>query len=106
MARIPENRILTQNNYGDSFKDIVESFNLDLTSNYGAIRTTRMKLSDDETSLKLEKLTNVAAGFAFYNGVYWAIGAGYVFEGGSSIYDDFDWESNSNAPQGDLNSAY
>jgi len=106
MERIPENRILTQNNYGDSYKDTVESFNLDLTGNYGAIRTTRMKLSDDETSLKLEKLTNVAAGFAYYNSKYWAIGAGYVFEGGSALSDDFDWESNSNAPQDELSSAY
>lgn len=102
--RLPENRILTQNNYGDSFKDIVESYNLDTSSNYGAIRTTRTKLvtdQDDEADLD-----NTPAGFAFYNGAYWAIAGGHAFEGGSAPSDAFTVETNSNAPQGDLDSAY
>jgi len=86
MKRIPENRILAQSGYSDSYKDIVESFNLDLSSNYGATRATRTKLLTDDTDVP--ELTLPIA-FTFYDSRYWALANSYIFEGGSSPSDPF-----------------
>ena len=43
MITIPKNTILKSKGLGDTIGDIIESFNLDLSENYGAIRTTRTK---------------------------------------------------------------
>lgn len=40
---IPKNTILQSKGLGDTIGDIVESFNLDLSSNYGAIRVNKLK---------------------------------------------------------------
>ena len=104
MKRIPETRILTQNNYGDSYKDTVESFNLDLSTNYGAIRTTRTKLVTDEDDQ--EDMNAAPVGFIHYNDTYWAIAGSNVFQGGSAMSDAFTVVTSGGAPDGPLNSAY
>ena len=46
---IPKNTILRQSNRSDRLGDIVESYNIDLSSNQGSVRTTKCKLVFDET---------------------------------------------------------
>lgn len=86
MTNIPKNRIIKQNNYGDIGGDIVESFNLDLTSNYGAARVTRTKKvidSDDVSDIRLP------VAFAFYNDVFWFASNDFVYKGGASPSNQF-----------------
>ena len=100
---IPQNKIiLKQNGYGKSLGDISSSFNLDLTSNYGAIRTTGMKLV---TSNATQTDLDVPVSFQFYNGSYYALCDDFVFRGGDVMSDAFQKDTRTNAPDGEPNDA-
>jgi hypothetical protein len=103
MKRIPESRIPKQNNYGDSFGDFIESYNLDLTSNFGAIRTTRTKLVTSATTVP--EIARVV-GFAFYNNDYFALTENVVLKADSFPSDSFVVDESANAPSGELSEIY
>lgn len=82
---IPENRIIQSKGLGDTIGDIVESFNLDLTSNYGAIRLNGVKQSS-----VLDGVLNNPVGFALFNNSYYFICDDYLFKGGTNPSQDFE----------------
>lgn len=97
--QIPQNKFLKQSNYGTTLGDTIESFNLDLNSNYGAIRGTRMKkIIDSTTSADIE----IPVAFAFYNFKYRFITDDFLYNGGANISDTFTKDASSGAPNGEL----
>jgi hypothetical protein len=95
--QIPKNRILKQNNYGDTSLDIVESFNLDLSSNLGAIKLTPhlRGRSVGDTGLK------TVVSIDFYRDRYWALTDDVVFYSGvnpSAPSNGFTLDNTVNAP--------
>lgn len=103
MKRIPEATIPKQNNYGDSYGDFIESFNVDLTSNYGAIRTTRTKLVTSGATVP-EMLRVV--GFAFYNNNYYAVTEDVVLKADAYPSDSFAVDDSAGAPNGETQQLY
>ena len=88
-----ETRILKQSNRSDSLGSIVESFNLDLTSNLGSIRTTRSKIvkkSDDKTQIgDFGRLTQGVCGIEDNNGAIQILSGQQVWNGGNSPFDSY-----------------
>lgn len=103
MKRIPAGTIPKQNNYGDSYGDFIESFNIDLTANYGAFRTTRTKLVT--SSLTVPQIDRVV-GFAFYNGSYYGVTEDVVLKADTYPSDSFAVDTSSNAPSVQLKALY
>jgi len=77
---IPQNTILKPSGLGDILGDFVESFNLDLSSNYGVIKTTRMKeiISSDDDSF-----VENAVCMAYYQNYYYFGTDDYVYRSDS-----------------------
>lgn len=71
MIRIPQKTVWRQDNKNDLFGDIWSSFNLDLTSKPGNLKTTRMLnvVSQEGTN---ETTIGLSVGFRYYNSQYWA----------------------------------
>ena len=95
--QIPKNRILKQNNYGDTSLDIVESFGLDLVSNIGAVRVSPHFKA---TGIGTSGLETVVA-FEYYRDRYWALTEDVVFRGStnpSAPSGGFTLDNTSNAP--------
>lgn len=103
MKRIPASTIPKQNNYGDSYGDFIESFNIDLTSNYGAFRATRTKLV---TSASTVPEIDRVIGFAFYNEDYYAVTENVMLKANSYPSDSFAVDNSANAPSGELSVLY
>ena len=94
MIEIPKNRILKPSGVSDLIGDVVETFNLDLSSNYGAIRTTRTKLVVSSATEKASALqsANQAAfpATGSSSAVYLALDTGNYFQWNGSSYEPFD----------------
>lgn len=91
MIPIPsrDTRLLKQTNRSDLLGSLWSSFNLDLSSNYGKVRTTRTKLvtsSDDEANLE------IIVAFEYFGDKYYALTDGGVYQGGADPSDAFDLE--------------
>jgi len=102
-AIIPKNTILQQNGNSDMLGDIIESFNIDLTSNYGSIKTTGMKEvinSSDSTDI------GVPVAFAFFNNNYYFVTDDYVYKGGANLDDTFTKETTGGAPTNEMSEAF
>ena len=96
--QFPKNVIMQQKGLGDTIGDIVESFNIDLNSNYGSLKTTRMKNvtnSADESDLE------TAVGFAYYNSNYYLVTDDFVYKGGGDPSTAFTKVTDMNAPNGE-----
>lgn len=89
MITIPKNTILKSKGLGDTIGDIIESFNLDLSENYGAIRTTRTKKVTVSDGV-LDK----PVGFCVFGGNYYFVCNDYVYKGGSCPSDSFSYVLN------------
>lgn len=86
MRQIPQQGVLRQNNYGDIGGDIVESFNLDLIDNIGAIRATRMK---EVTNSTTESELALPVWIGFYNDEYVLVTSSFLYRGGANPSDPF-----------------
>ena len=92
MRKFPQNKIWRQNNLSDLYGDIWSSFNLDLTSELGKLKTTRtlaVARSVDDGSANYVLNLGLATAFRYYNGVYYACtgndaGTGTISKGGAS----------------------
>jgi len=85
---IPNNKILQSKGLGDTLGDIVSSFNLDLSSNYGAVKTNRMKKVLSTTNLTE---LNIPLAFAKLADIYYLISSDSIFKGGNAPSDTFAW---------------
>lgn len=85
MKTIPNNKIIQSKGLGDTIGDIVSSFNLDLSSNYGAIRATRMK----KVTVTPNSLLQKPIAFANFQSVYWALADNELWKGGDTPSDAF-----------------
>jgi len=95
MTRIPRGNLPIQYNRSDILGDIDVSFNLDLTKNEGAFRTTRMKLNIDTTDNA--NLDNVVGAFVNYSNDFYAISSD-VYKGDSFPSDTFTEDVSSGNP--------
>jgi hypothetical protein len=105
MTTIPKNTILQSKGLGDTIGDIVESFNLDLSYNYGAVRTTRTKKVPVYNASSYYFATQKALGFVNFLGNYYFITENTVFKGGAQPADRFDnvfTDDNINEATGDI----
>lgn len=84
MITIPQNRIIKSKGY-ENFGDIYNSFGLDLSSNLGSIRATRI-IQNTSIGLNLE---NIPIAFVFFNNIYMMLQDGSVWYGGTQPSDDF-----------------
>lgn len=91
---IPQNKILKQTGLGDTYGDIVSSYNLDLSGNYGAIRTSVMKKVSSNTTLSGME-TPVA--IKFHNGTYYFVADNNIFQGGATPSKPFTLYKNDTA---------
>lgn len=87
MRKFPQNKIWRQDNNSDLYGDIWSSFNLDLSSELGKLKTTRMlnvaRSVDDGGDNYISGL-GLAAAFRFYNDQYYAATNGTISKSGSS----------------------
>lgn len=91
MIKIPET-IIRQENFNHFNGDISQSFGIELTEHYGAIRANAPQigaLPDDMTDL---------ASALFFNGAYYLMSANYFYKGGDAPQDSFTKDVTSNAP--------
>jgi len=89
-----ETGMLLQNNRSNILGDIDSSFNLDLSSNEGAIRNTRMKtVTTDSDEASLEHIAN----FVRFGGNFYALSED-VYVGGDFPSDPFVLDTGSNTP--------
>ena len=70
-----ENKIITQINKGDTLGDLWSSFNIDLVSNYGRIRNTRM-IENNNSSF--EANLGCAVAFRYFDSKWWAVAGSRV----------------------------
>lgn len=85
--RIPKNKIWKQDNNSDLYGDIWSSFNLDLTSELGKLKTTRtlaLARSVDDGSTNYVSGIGLAVAFRYYNNIYYAATNGTISKGGAS----------------------
>lgn len=85
--RLPKNTVWKQNNDSDLYGDIWSSFNLDLSSELGKLKTTRtlnVARSVDDGSANYVASLGLPAAFAYYNGVYYAATDGTITKGAAS----------------------
>lgn len=85
MITIPSNKILQSKAQGDTLSDIVESFNLELSRNYGAIGVNRTK-KVTTTSVNGD---GIPFAFAVYANTYVSAMAGSIMSGGVQPADEF-----------------
>lgn len=86
MKNLPTETIWKQNGLGDTIPDIIESFNIDLTSNYKSMRNTRMKMvmnNDTDANMRMPYA------FGFLNGNYYFFSNGFGAYGSTSISDSY-----------------
>lgn len=85
--KLPKNTIWKQDNNSDLYGDIWSSFNLDLTSELGKLKTTRtlaVARSVDDGSANYVSGIGLAAAFRYYNDQYWAATNGTISKSGTS----------------------
>lgn len=103
MKKIPSETILKVNNYSDRLGDAMETFNLDLYSNLGAIRATRTKLvTNSVTQTDLE----IPVAFAYYNDEYYLVTDDFVYKGGRHPSDPFTKVTQPGAPTNEMNEGF
>lgn len=98
ITQIPQNKILKQTGVSNVLGDVVETFNLDLSSNYGAIRTTGMKkvaIGSGASDL------DVCVGFEKYNGNYYAVTDDFVYVASAEISGSYSKDTSFQAPSGE-----
>ena len=90
-VNIPQNQIPVISPYpSDQLGDFVSTFNIDLTSNLGAIRTTRMNRNGAPTATPND--------IAYYGSKYYYTADGGVYQGGNSPEDAFTLMTGGSAP--------
>lgn len=85
MKTIPQNGIIKSKGLGDTIGDIVSSFNLDLSSNLGAIRVNRIKKVGNNNSNTFGK----PLAFVNYTNLYYTITDNQIWKGGDVPSDTF-----------------
>jgi hypothetical protein len=90
---IPQNRIIQTSGRSDIFGDVVETFNLDLSSNYGSIRTTGMKkvsssITEKEGALEYADLGSFPATGDSAQ-IYLALDSGLYYSWNGATYISF-----------------
>lgn len=99
--RIPRNKIWKQDNNSDLYGDIWSSFNLDLTSELGKLKTTRtlaVARSVDDGSANYVSGIGLAAAFRYYNNQYWAATNGTISKSGTSRTGPWGLDTTSSKP--------
>lgn len=99
--RIPKNKIWQQNNLSDLYGDIWSSFNLDLTSELGKLKTTRtlaVARSVDDGSTNYISGIGLAVAFRYYGDQYFAATDGTISKSGSSRVSGWGLDSTSGKP--------
>ena len=99
MKEFPSNQIPKASNYSDKMGDFVQSFGLDLSSNYGSYIPTRMKMVTGSTT---ETDIEIPIAFSFYNNEYLMVTDDFVYRGGDEVNDAFTKDTRSNAPSGSI----
>jgi hypothetical protein len=102
---IPKNKILQTTGVSEILGDVVETFNLDLSSNYGAIRTTRMKRVIDSSEGDVASGIDVAVAFEKFNDDYYFVTDDFVYKGGDVLSDDFIREQGIARPTGETSTS-
>lgn len=99
--RIPKNKIWNQNNLSDVYGDIWSSFNLDLTSEPGKLKGTRMlnvaRSVDDGGSNYISGM-GIASAFRLYNDQYYACTTGTISKAGTSKTSNWALDTASGKP--------
>lgn len=101
MIRFPKNRIWRQDNNSDLYGDIWSSFNLDLSSELGKLKTTRLlniARSVDDGSSNYTSGLGLAAAFRFYGTSYYAATNGTISKSGTERTGAWGLDSTSGKP--------
>lgn len=100
MINIPKETILKPTGLSEILGDVVETFNLDLSSNYGAIRTTRMKRVIDSSEGEVASGIRVAAAFEKFQDDYYFVTDDFVYKAEDVLSNDFIREQGIDRPNG------
>lgn len=96
---IPKNVILKQSNRSDILGDIVESYNIDLNSNLGSIRTTKAKLVYDENDDVDFGNNNQGVSTIEHTGsIITVASGGFFWQGGTAPSDSLTQDATSGTP--------
>lgn len=99
--KIPKNTIWKQDNNSDLYGDIWSSFNLDLSSELGKLKTTRMlnvARSVDNTNSNKVTGMGLAAAFRYYGGQHFAATDGTISKTGTSRTGTWGLDTTSGKP--------
>lgn len=99
--KLPKNTIWKQDNNSDLYGDIWSSFNLDLTSELGKLKTTRMlsiARSVDDGGDNYVSGIGLAAAFRYYNDQNWAATNGTISKSGTSRTSAWGLDTTSSKP--------